>query len=197
MKAHPDHLSVLGHELARCSDIRLRQRRFYSQCYQPALLGSLEWIWFPSWVEFRTIYLSNLAFKTGLIQLPGGMTFSMASVAGFPDVVDVTNPANLLLVQGLIFFPQVLGGSCFMVSGIILMLVAQEKWYAAKFCNLNWQAAFWSTNGAICFLIARALRILAPAAVFAVVVAVLLGSWLFLLGSILQWYLLMEHYPGD
>ncbi|KAH6666412.1 hypothetical protein B0J14DRAFT_643237 [Halenospora varia] len=154
--------------------------------YQPALLGSQEWVWVPTWGEFRTVYWPNPAFKAGLIQFIGGLIFSISAAAGFPGVIDVPNPANLLLVQAFIFFPQVLGGFLFMVSGIMLMILEQERWYAANIFDLNWQAAFWSTIGAISFLLSGALLIVAPAAVFGTTLFSLVGSWAFLLGSIIK-----------
>ncbi|KAL2075204.1 hypothetical protein VTL71DRAFT_146 [Oculimacula yallundae] len=159
-----------------------------------AMLGSKEWMWFPTSAEYR-IMSQDTFFKADLILFIGGHIFSIATVAGFPGVIDFTNPANLFLIQATIFFPQVVGGTFFFVASLIGLVTAQRAWYVPNMSDLDWQGAFWNSLGAAGFVLAGATLIVLPTVPLSTALASLIGSWAFLLGGLIQWFVLMREYP--
>ncbi|KAF1844723.1 uncharacterized protein K460DRAFT_394548 [Cucurbitaria berberidis CBS 394.84] len=161
--------------------------------YKPALIGSSEWVWWPTWLELRTVYLPNLAFRAGLVQLVGGIAFTVTAVAGLPGVIDLTDPSKILT---FISAPQVIGGSMFLCASLILLFLAQDKWYRPKPLDASWQNGIWNTIGAIGFFTVGLISVLAPAQAVASASLFLLGGGSFFIGSLIQWYMIMEHYPS-
>ncbi|KAH8722348.1 hypothetical protein GQ44DRAFT_622857 [Phaeosphaeriaceae sp. PMI808] len=156
--------------------------------YRPALVGSKEWVWFLPSSELKDITLHNRPFQAGLIQVVGGMILSISAVAGTPGVVDPMSP----IFPTLVFWPQVIGGAMFALANLMLVISEQEKWYKPKPLNAAWQGAFQSFVGGFGFMITGVF--LLQGAILESAVAAFGGSWAFFIGSLIQWYIVMQIY---
>ncbi|KAK2012845.1 hypothetical protein LZ32DRAFT_605166 [Colletotrichum eremochloae] len=154
--------------------------------YRPALIGSPAWVWIPKAADVAAL-LRTLPFQAGLMQLSGGSILSVAAVAGIPGLID---PNDLALTQTLVFMPQVIGGSMFFVANFALMIFAQDVWYKPKFGSGEWLGATWNAFASSGFAITGGLLLLGDFSGASVVSFV--ASSAFLIGTIIQWYVLME-----
>ncbi|KZL85082.1 integral membrane protein [Colletotrichum incanum] len=154
--------------------------------YRPALIGSQAWVWIPSAVDAAAV-LRTVPFQAGLMQLSGGLILSIAAVAGIPGLLD---PNNLFMTQALVFMPQVIGGSMFFIANFALMVYAQDSWCKPKFGSAEWQGALWNAVGSSGFAVTGLL--LLQNDMFVASIISFAGSSAFLIGSIIQWYVLME-----
>ncbi|KAF9878383.1 hypothetical protein CkaCkLH20_03875 [Colletotrichum karsti] len=157
--------------------------------YRPALIGSEAWVWTPSAADFAAL-LRTVPFLSGLVMLSGGVILSTAAVAGVPGVID---PSNLFLLQVFIFMPQVIGGSLFFLANSALVVNAQERWFKPNFWASEWQGAVWNTIASAGFVVTGVLLLANEMSASAV--ASFAASTSFLIGSIIQWYALMEFHP--
>ncbi|TLD21049.1 hypothetical protein PspLS_09257 [Pyricularia sp. CBS 133598] len=158
--------------------------------YRPALIGSESWVWIPSGPDFAKI-AQTFPFQAGVFQLTGGMILSISAFAGIPGLL---NPEeNLTLFQGLVFLPQVIGGSMFVFANIVLTIFVQDRWYKPKPSSADWQGGFWNAVGSTGFAITGVLLLLGDnnGAGW----TSLYGSTAFLMGSVIQLYALMEFHP--
>lgn len=159
--------------------------------YRPALIGSSAFVWWPPSTELREIYLPNPAFQAGLVQLLGAAVFTVSNIASLPGVIQPS------LKAALVFLPTAFGGLCFLAAALVLLFLAQERWYIPKFNDLNWHAYFWNSVGAFGFVLTGTLLLLGPDKnEVAASAATFVGRWGFLIGAFLQWYVLMEFYPS-
>lgn len=158
--------------------------------YRPALLGSPSWAWFPP-AEQCAVVAATLPFKAGMAQMLGGIIFTTSAVASFPGVL---NPAeNFFLFQMLVFLPLVIGGTMFFFANLALLIYIQDAWYKPRPSSADWQGFFWNMIASTGFLFTGVLLIMGNTAGGAY--ASLYGSILFLGGSIIQLYTLMEFHP--
>ncbi|KAK2031351.1 hypothetical protein LX32DRAFT_613817 [Colletotrichum zoysiae] len=154
--------------------------------YRPALIGSPAWVWIPGAADAAAVF-RTLPFQAGLMQLLGGSILSISAVAGIPGLLD---PNDLALTQTLVFLPQVIGGSMFFVANFALLIFAQDVWYKPKFGSGEWQGALWNAFGSTGFALTGVL--LLQGDFLGASVMSFAGSFSFLVGSIIQWYVLME-----
>jgi hypothetical protein len=156
--------------------------------------GTRRWKWWPTTYELKTHYLREIGFLAALTQLMGATIFWIAGIVGMPGILDgLSVPAE----NGIYWLPQVVGGSGFIISSAFMMLEVQSKWYKPALESLGWHIGFWNFVGGIGFTLCGALGFgSANAAVeYASVLATFVGSWAFLLGSIIQWYESLDKYP--
>ncbi|ORY09622.1 hypothetical protein BCR34DRAFT_568227 [Clohesyomyces aquaticus] len=154
--------------------------------YKPALLGSSEWMWIPSHEKFTDLLSSNLAFQAGLIVLLGGIIFMVAGITDFPGIVPSDSPFFDLLVFG----PQIAHGAMFLIANLMLAVYEQNCWWKPKLRDPDWQGAFLNAIGGFGFMMVGFL--LAGRMELAAAVAAMVGSWAFLVGSLVRWYVVME-----
>ncbi|RDW67594.1 hypothetical protein BP6252_08990 [Coleophoma cylindrospora] len=167
-----------------------------SATYKPALMGSDDFVWKPTMEELKTFYLPNPAFQAGLAQLVGAMFFTIANIASFPGVINKMSLHERGFSKLLVSMPTLVGGIFFFGSAMVLMVLAQDKWYKPKLSDINWLVYFLGATGALAFLLNGAVALMAPQAVLAASLFIFIGRWTFWLGSLLQWYVLMEFYPS-
>lgn len=159
--------------------------------YKPALLGDKNWMWWPSsWSREVKPVVSQLPFRLGLMQMLGGVVLSISVAPGFPGVLDPADPVTPMFV---VFAPLTFGSCFFILANFILMIQAQDHWYAPKIGTANWEAAFWSLLGSIGFMLTGAYLFLGDPADSTW--ANFLGSIAFLIGAVVQWYDLMAFHP--
>lgn len=154
--------------------------------YRPALVGSPEFKWIPSWVKLWDLTMTSLAFQAGLIVLFGGVIFMFAGIVDYPEVISEEAP----LFASIVFGPQVIHGALFLVANAMLAISEQERWYKPKLESADWQGAFLNTVGGFGFMMAG--LFLFGEDKVAAAVAALLGSLAFLIGSVVRWYVVME-----
>lgn len=154
--------------------------------YRPALLGSPEFKWIPSWVKLWDLTMTSLAFQAGLIVLFGGVVFMFAGIVDYPELV----PEKAPLFATIVFGPQVIHGALFLVANAMLAISAQDNWYKPKWWDADWQGAFLNTVGGFGFMMAG--LFLFGGDKLAAAVAALLGSCAFLIGSLIRWYIVIE-----
>ncbi|KAF6835631.1 integral membrane protein [Colletotrichum musicola] len=162
--------------------------------YKPALLGSDEWVWFANWYELKSIFLPSPAFRAGILQLFAGIFFTISAVAGIPGVLDLTHPnASIIFVSS----PQLIGGSLFVLAGLLMIYLSQDKWYIPKILDASWQNGFWNLVGAGSFLAVGVVSLVAKGAALAIAALFLTGGLGFFMAALIQWYIIMEFYPVD
>lgn len=161
-----------------------------TKTYQPALLSSPSWVWLPSWGILKDA-LKTTPFQSGAMQLVAGSVLTTSVVFGFPGVLA---PDDLLGLSTFVFTPLLIGGGIFTISNIMLLLFAQERWYKPRFGSAAWQASLWNVIASILFAITGVLFLSGDT--LGGSVASFIGSWAFLIGSVVQWYDMMAFYCG-
>jgi hypothetical protein len=109
------------------------------------------WQWFPSWHDLKTHYFHELGFLACLAQLFGASIFWISGFTALPGIQNVIPSQGLL--DGIFWVPQVVGGSGFIVSGMLFMLETQPKWYIPAPKILGWHIGLWNLIGAIGFTV--------------------------------------------
>lgn len=154
------------------------------------------WNWAPTWQELKTHYFHELGFLACLAQFTGATIFG---ISGFTALPGILNHLNQRVENGVFWVPQIVGGTGFIVSGILFMIETQEKWYKPAFGVLGWHIGFWNLVGALGFTLCGALG---PAygdsgAQFQSSCATFWGSWAFLVASVLQLYESVQKNPVE
>ena len=142
----------------------------------------------------------------------GATIFWISGFTALPPIYNAltTTPA----VNGAYLAPQVIGGSGFIVSGILFMVETQQKWYLPAPKVLGWHIGAWNLIG-VSFLICRFQACLLTClkgigftlcgalgfamansgAVYQGSLATFWGSWCFLIGSTIQWFEALDKHP--
>lgn len=144
----------------------------------------------PSWGIFKDA-LKTTPFQSGLMQLVAGSVLTTSVVFGFPGVLA---PDDILGLSTFVFTPLLIGGGIFTISNIMLLLFVQDRWYKPRFGAAAWQASLWNVIASMLFAITGVL--LLGGYTLAGSVALFIGSWAFLFGSVIQWYDMMPFYCG-
>jgi len=152
--------------------------------------------WMPSLMELRTHYLRELGFLASLVQFIAATIFWIAGFTGLPGIIDHLSQS---VENGVYWVPQIVGGSGFIVSGLLFTLETQRKWYIPALHVLGWHVGFWNFIGGIGFTLCGALG---PATTdsgveYQATLATFWGSWAFMIGSTIQWYESLEKYPVE
>ncbi|KAK4168935.1 hypothetical protein QBC43DRAFT_83080 [Cladorrhinum sp. PSN259] len=154
-----------------------------------------KWSWWPTLYELRTHYIKEIGFLAALFQLLGATIFWMAGFTSIPPIYDsLSTPVR----NGTFWLPQVVGGTGFIISSFLIMLETQKKWYIPAPKMLGWHIGLWNLVGAIGFTLCGALGFGAEnseAVEYASTLSTFIGSWAFLIGSVIQWYESLSKYP--
>lgn len=111
-----------------------------------------------------------------------------AGIVDFPGVIPEESPWFALIVFG----PQVLHGFLFFVANGMLAISTQESWWQPKLDDPDWFGAVLNTVGGFAFMLAGYL--LGQNEEIAAAVTALVGSWAFVIGSLVRLYVVMEIY---
>jgi hypothetical protein len=161
---------------------------------QSALLGNPAFIYFPTMHQLLTIYAQSFHFHAGLIQFLGTIIFSIATITSLPGILPslATSP---FLIPLLNLLPATLGAFLFLTSSILQLLSAQKQWYRPEILKGEWHVGLWNAIGSLGFTLAGALPILGTEeASYIGTLAGFWGSWAFLVGSVVQLYIVMGYY---
>ncbi|EAW13289.1 uncharacterized protein ACLA_017360 [Aspergillus clavatus NRRL 1] len=150
--------------------------------------------WFPSRAELRTHYVREIGFQASFVQLIGATIFWISGFTGLPGIQDHLSQA---VTNGVYWVPQIVGGACFVISGLLFTIETQPKWYVPAPRVLGWHTGLWNFIGGIGFTLCG---VLGPASAnsgvaYQSTLATFWGSWAFLLGSGIQWYESLDKYP--
>ncbi|KAG7288574.1 hypothetical protein NEMBOFW57_004927 [Staphylotrichum longicolle] len=107
-----------------------------------------KWSWWPTWQEFRTHYIKEIGFLACAVQLLGASIFWISGFTALPPIYDAL---SVPVMNGVYWVPQVVGGTGFIVSGLMFMVEVQDKWYKPAPKMLGWQIGFWNLLGGIGF----------------------------------------------
>ena len=130
--------------------------------------------------------MTNLAFRAGLMVLFGGVIFMFAGIVDFPDLISEEEP----LFATIVFGPQIIHGALFLVANAMLAISEQERWHKPKWWDADWQGAFLNAVGGFGFMMAGFFLFSKDES--AAAVSAMVGSWAFLIGSMIRWYVVME-----
>ncbi|KAM7195426.1 hypothetical protein V8F20_007485 [Naviculisporaceae sp. PSN 640] len=154
------------------------------------------WEWFPTRHELTSHYLRDIGFLACLSQMIGATVFWIAGFTGLPPIYDALEGYGPAAVNCVYWLPQVIGGTGFIISAALFMLEVQDKWYKPAWGILGWHVGAWNLVGAIGFTLCGALGFGKSWALeYGSVMATYVGSWAFLIGSIIQWYESLDKYP--
>ncbi|KAK4219166.1 hypothetical protein QBC37DRAFT_368168 [Rhypophila decipiens] len=156
------------------------------------------WSWWPTRHELTSHYLRDIGFLACLAQMIGATVFWIAGFTGLPPIYDALMGYGPGAVNGIYWLPQVVGGTGFIVSSALFMLEVQDKWWKPALGMLGWHIGAWNLVGAIGFTLCGALGFgsgNSASLEYASVLATYVGSWAFLIGSIIQWYESLDKYP--
>jgi hypothetical protein len=154
-----------------------------------------EWVWIPTWSDLRLRYLHELGFLATAVQMVAATVFW---ISGFTALPGIYNHLSEGLLGGIYWTPQVIGGSGFILSGLLFMIETQEKWYKPAFNVLGWHIGFWNMIGGLGFTLCPAFGYHTSSwAEYQASLSTFWGSWAFLIGSLIQLYESLQKYPVD
>lgn len=153
------------------------------------------WVWFPSLHALRTHYIHEIGFLACTAQLIGASIFWISGFTALPGINNILSPAAL---KGAYLAPQVLGGTGFIVSGVLFMLETQDKWYVPAFGTLGWHIGLWNLIGGWGFTLCPIFGYDSSSwAVYQESLSTFWGSWAFLVASLIQLYESLQKNPVD
>ncbi|KAA8574408.1 hypothetical protein EYC84_005883 [Monilinia fructicola] len=188
---HRSHRNLVGKSGERRSDEEEAKRA-------PATTSSTHtWQWCPSLASLSTHYVHSLGFLACSAQLFGASIFWISGFTALPPIY--THFTSTRAANSAYWLPQVVGGTGFIVSGLLFMLETQSAWYRPAWRTLGWHIGAWNLVGGIGFTLCGALGFAAQnsGAVYQGSLATFWGSWCFLVGSVVQWYESLEKFPVE
>ncbi len=130
------------------------------------------------------------------MQLVSGALFWLSKFTTLPGI---TEHLSQPVLDGANWAPQLVGCIGFIVASLLFMLETQQKWYIPAPNVLGWHVGFWKLVGCVGFLLSAVFGLLGQHGVqFAdkkSSIACFWGSWMILLGSLMQWYESLDKYP--
>lgn len=119
---------------------------------QPA--PSQDWKWWTSWHEFRTHYVREIGFNANFVLFVGASIFWVTGLLALPGIYS-NLPQGVL--WGIYWLTYLVGGVCFIVSSLLYMLEAQEKWFKPAPKAVGWWVGVWNMVGSVGWTWAAAL----------------------------------------
>ncbi|KAF4342060.1 integral membrane protein [Fusarium beomiforme] len=191
-----DGILHLSHE-HNCKHAHAQKGTFVKGKLESVEKGSRQdrmWSWWPTWYELKTHYFFDIGFLACSSQTIGATVFWISGFTALPPILNnFSTPAE----NGAYWLPQVIGGTGFIVSSLLFMLEVQPRWYIPAPGVLGWHIGLWNLIGAIGFTLCGALGfdMKNPGANYALTLSTFIGSWAFLIGSVIQWYESLNKYP--
>ncbi|WVQ94132.1 hypothetical protein IAU59_001210 [Kwoniella sp. CBS 9459] len=147
--------------------------------------GARGFIWWgkPLW--------HDMGYLAAFIQLVAATIFWISTLTGLPGVIAgfADGEGSTAIIHVFFWTPQVVGGTGFIISSLILMLEVQKKWWLPNMTEIGWWVGVWNLIGAIGFTLCGALGYSSSSgAVYQSGLSTFWGSWAFLLGSGCQVY---------
>jgi hypothetical protein len=153
------------------------------------------WTWWPTTHDLLTYHVHTFGFLASLTQFLAASIFWISGFTALPGILNHLSPG---LKAGIYWTPQVLGGTGFIISGLLFMLETQSKWYKPAWGTLGWHIGLWNTIGGIGFTLCPAFGYDERSwAQYQACCATFWGSWAFLVGSAVQWYESLGKWPVE
>ncbi|WWC67354.1 uncharacterized protein I206_101262 [Kwoniella pini CBS 10737] len=133
----------------------------------------------------------DMGYLAALIQFFAATIFWISTLTGLPGVIPgfSEGEGSIAIIDIFFWTPQVIGGTGFIISSLILMIEVQKKWYLPNLTEIGWWVGVWNLIGAIGFTLCGALGYsLNSKAIYQSGLSTYWGSWAFLIGSICQVY---------
>ncbi|WVQ72230.1 hypothetical protein IAR50_001779 [Cryptococcus sp. DSM 104548] len=131
----------------------------------------------------------DMGYLAAIVQLFAATIFWVATLTGLPGVIPgfADGEGSTAIIDVFFWTPQVIGGTGFIVSSLILMLETQSRPYLPNLTDIGWWIGFWNLVGAFGFMLCGALGYSDKSGVvYESDLATFWGSWAFLIGSVVQ-----------
>jgi len=156
-------------------------------------------------VRYRWIGLGDvhdLGYLACAIQMFAATIFWISTITGIPHVIpNLTSDPSVPIADIFYWTPQVIGGTGFIISSILLMLEVQTAWWKPNLTSIGWHIAVWNLIGAMGFTLCGALGYAAlgsTKANYQSVLSTFWGSFAFEIGSVIQlWETLWREDPAQ
>jgi hypothetical protein len=153
------------------------------------------WIWWPTFSQLRASYLHDLGFLASATQFVAATIFWIAGFTSLPGIFDHLSHDSL---DGAYWTPQIIGGTGFIVSGLLFTIETQEAWWKPAPRTLGWHIGMWNLIGGVGFTLCPAFGYDERSwAQYQACLSTFWGSWAFLIGSTIQWYESLEKHPVE
>ncbi|EIW73039.1 hypothetical protein TREMEDRAFT_22078, partial [Tremella mesenterica DSM 1558] len=145
--------------------------------------GAKRFVWWgkPLW--------RDMGYIAAIVQLFAASIFWISTLTGLPGAIPglYTESASVPIEDVFFWTPQVIGGSGFIISSLILMVEVQTHWWLPRPFDIGWQVAFWNLIGSLGFTLCGAFGY-SPSSglVYQSALSTFWGSWAFLIGSVVQ-----------
>ncbi|KAF2398418.1 hypothetical protein EJ06DRAFT_513426 [Trichodelitschia bisporula] len=151
------------------------------------------WIWWPTWAELRSHYLFELGFLASAFQMAGATVFWVSGFTALPGIYDHMTPGQEL---GAFWIPQIVGGSGFIISGLLFTLETQTRWWKPQLTVLGWYVGVFNMIGGVGFTLCPIFGLYGWGD-YQSTLSTFWGSWAFLIGSTIQLYESLGKTPVD
>lgn len=150
------------------------------------------------WIGLGDVH--ELGYLACSIQLFGASIFWVSTITGLPHVIpNLTSDPSVPIADIFYWTPQVIGGTGFIISSILLMLEVQTAWWKPNLTSLGWHIAVWNLIGALGFTLCGAFgygALNSTKVNYQSVLSTFWGSFAFEIGSVIQlWETLWRESP--
>lgn len=109
------------------------------------------WVWIPTVRNLREHYCRDIGFLACLSMLVGVIIFWIPGLTSLPPIYSALDTEAELYAA--YWVPLLLGGICFVLSGILFTIETQARWWCPAPSALGWHVSVWTLIGAIGFLL--------------------------------------------
>lgn len=160
----------------------------------PPLLGDPVFVYLPTKQQLTALHARSLLFHSAWVQFLGTIIFAFATFTSLPGILPSSNSSHLLITL-LNLLPASTGGVLFIISALLQLFNAQDKLWTPKPRKADWQVGFSNLIGSLGFTLAGALPVFrSETASYVGILAEFWGSCAFLIGSVVQLYIVMGYY---
>lgn len=148
--------------------------------------------WWPTWTSLKKHYVFEIGFLACSIQLISSTLYIVVGIVDLPGISNTLKPWQENLAY---WIPDMIASAGFILASLLFTLETQDRWYKPQPRILGWWVGFFALVGSIGFEISAALG---PATYDSVViewqssVATTWASVVFLIASMLQWYIFLS-----
>lgn len=160
----------------------------------PPLLGDPVFVYLPTKQQLTALHARSLLFHSAWVQFLGTIIFAFATFTSLPGILPSSNSSHLLITL-LNLLPASTGGVLFIISALLQLFNAQDKLWTPKPRKADWQVGFSNLIGSLGFTLAGALPVFrSETASYVGILTEFWGSCAFLIGSVVQLYIVMGYY---
>eukprot|EP00834_Sanchytrium_tribonematis_P007326 NODE_648_length_5041_cov_0.519021.p2 type:complete len:291 gc:universal NODE_648_length_5041_cov_0.519021:3929-4801(+) len=123
--------------------------------------------------------MHELGYAASVLQFIGTIVFGIGPIVGILQV------ENEIILYLLYWLPQVIGALFLILSSFCIMFEVQDTWWHIKLTSLGWYIGFFNILGSVGFFISGFIGFFT---MDGVALTSYLGSWFFLIGSLLQFF---------